>query len=79
MSQIPFNQSAFPNIFLNDAAPYKNGDLWPLCDLKNNGSCQDINLVRIDREKPQNGYYWETEPKINGCLIDCSYYKQKER
>lgn len=75
-TQRQFIQENFPHIDIEDADVMRRSKrLWPLCDLKNLGSCQGIAIIPPEVHQEGNSYYWETAPRIKFCA-DCNFHKK---
>ena len=76
IKQRQFIPKNFPHINLEDAnvAPLSK-KLWPLCDLKFLGNCQDIAIVPPEVHKDGDKYYWEVSPGIKSCET-CNVHKK---
>jgi len=70
-----FIQEDFPHIRLEDAVHMPSGNLFPLCDLKLSGNCQDITIITPKVPKEGDPLYWETAPRIKSCA-ECNFHKR---
>lgn len=76
IKQRQFIPEKFSHIDLEDAnvAPLSR-KLWPLCDLKFLGNCQDIAIIPPEIHQEGDCNYWETAPRIKSCE-DCNFHKR---
>ncbi|KKP39671.1 MAG: hypothetical protein UR29_C0005G0004 [Candidatus Woesebacteria bacterium GW2011_GWC2_33_12] len=49
--------------------------LWPLCKLKDSGSCQDIAIIPPEVHEDGDLYYWEVSPRIKSCR-ECGFHRK---
>lgn len=52
-----------------------SGNLWPLCDLKFFGNCQDIAIITPKVLQEGDPLYWETAPRTKSC-VECNFHKR---
>jgi len=75
VSQI-FIQENFPHIDPEVVHFPISNKIWPLCNLKLEGNCQDIALIPSESSEGVKNYHWESEPKIKSCS-ECRFHKEE--